>query len=875
MSDTPHVHDDLRKLVGRLHVELVRQRALVASVRPEPGPDSTQGALPPSSAASASVRAAYASTYRGDVARLALEAVRTRSLAARSLLASVATGNRLDDVGLAEFLETMDEAGGHPDAAALAQDCDPAALLALARVLFAQCLLPGDARVAVRLYDFVTLHLRTVRFSAVDWINFLGLLIAQGHTVRAERLLLESGLAGSEPYEYACLRANLQAAATSAPPADPGWLAALNTLFELDGIEPLALEDGEGPPIDRIACMPARAIDGGPLVSVLMSNYGVGETVRTAVAAVLNQSWRRLELIIVDDCSPGDEFEALRKLEDVDPRVKVHRTAANAGTYTARNLALAHASGEFVTCHDADDWSHPRKIETQVSHLIRTGATGNLSRLARTSEDLFFERFSVSGKYVYPNTSSLMFRREPVISRMGAWDPVRTGADTEFYQRMELLFGEKLEILPGAPLSLARTRTSALTTGTQDKGWSAPARRHYRAAWITWHRMLRNRQKKTAQLPSSPRAFPAPPAILPDPPGKTPGAIDIVIVADLRCEALAGPIARELAILADAQHRSAVCHMPALRRSTAGREHTDSRIQALINAGRIAQVEPDEALDCGLVLVRDPTSLQFADHATCRIRPQRVAIATERAPFAAGSRRASYAVTTVSAAAARLFGRRPMWATSSVVLHDRLAAVLPDSILPFPWTPVVKTPPDGERPARPRTAPAITGMCFPDANALWDAWSLNDARLFPTDGPPVSILGGRPSAGPLPGNWTALHADAESRPAFLSRIDFLPFYPQDDEGHVVNSVLAGALAAGCIVFAPVRLAPLLGEGALYADVGDVRALMDAYAADPNLMSAQSRKAREFAAAQLSGEACLQRVRSLLPVADDAGAAPAA
>ena len=60
----------------------------------------------------------------------------------------------------------------------------------------------------------------------------------------------------------------------------------------------------------------------------------------------------------------------------------------NNGAYIARNYGLDIAKGEFVTIHDADDWSHPSKIETQVEFLIKNkdviGCTSRQGSLIQT-----------------------------------------------------------------------------------------------------------------------------------------------------------------------------------------------------------------------------------------------------------------------------------------------------------------------------------------------------------------------------------------------------------------------------------------------------------------------------------------------------------
>lgn len=868
-SRSSDLQGHLRNLVGQLSVELAQQRVKAASNGSAPAAHlvshSPSLSVPPQPTDLPSVVTPYiaAHTTSGCVA-LEREALRTRSFPARDLIARVATRGRCGYHDLALFLEPALSPHNSPDAMALANGSDPAALLSLAKVVSAQRLVSVDDSIALSLYELVYTFFGRDLLGNGDWINFIGLLISSRRADRAARLLEESPLGAAEPHEHACLRANMLASGQAKNSVEHDWLAALNTLFLLDDIEPIEIVSGDRPRIDRISCSAVNQIGEGPLVSILMTNYCVGEALDTAVASVLNQSWRNIELILVDDCSPGEEFTRLQRLEHMDPRVRIYRTKANSGTYTGRNLALSHARGEFVTCHDSDDWSHPRKIELQVLDLLRNDTVGNLSRLARTTENLWLERFSATGKYVYPNTSSLMFRREPVVSRLGQWDPVRTGADTEFYKRMELLFGEKLSVLPGAPLSFARTRAAALTSGTLGMGWSAPARRYYRAAWAHWHRTIRGTASDPVLNPGGKRSFPAPGSILPSPEDTTSTTCEIVIIADMRCKRLVGSIASELIALTEAGIDVAICHVPALRRATAGRELVDPVIQTILSAGRIRRVELDTELDCKLALIRDPTVFQFSDGLDSKIRPEGVVVATDCSPYTNGDHQEGYSVTSVEFAVSRMFRKSAIWRTGNLLARERLELLLPGAVLSTPWHPLSVSSPETQRSSRPYAEPPIIGFCFPDAKTPWKAWGLMDSRLFPRKGSRVRVMGGRVPTHANAFGWDVIPQGEKSDTDFLSTVDFVPYFPQARQDEIISEQLAAALASGCIVLAPPRLAPLLGDGAVYVDVSSVKLMIDTYSGDRSAMEAQSRRAEDFVKEHLAPDAFVRRVRQLIP-----------
>ena len=133
-------------------------------------------------------------------------------------------------------------------------------------------------------------------------------------------------------------------------------------------IEPIDLLPREGvSSYDRLTCslnMP-KVVD-GPKVSVLLAAFNAAETLPTALSSLQQQTWANLEIIVIDDCSPSqDTVRAAERFSAHDDRIKIVRMPQNCGAYVCRNEGLDLATGEFVTIHDADDWSHPRKIETR------------------------------------------------------------------------------------------------------------------------------------------------------------------------------------------------------------------------------------------------------------------------------------------------------------------------------------------------------------------------------------------------------------------------------------------------------------------------------------------------------------------------------
>ncbi len=100
-----------------------------------------------------------------------------------------------------------------------------------------------------------------------------------------------------------------------------------------------------------------------PLVSVIICVYNAGEYLRHAVESIVKQRYEKIEIIIVDD---GSTDGCMRSLNDIGDE-RIRRIAQrNAGKPFALNRALSELRGEFYAIQDADDLSHPFRIEHQL-----------------------------------------------------------------------------------------------------------------------------------------------------------------------------------------------------------------------------------------------------------------------------------------------------------------------------------------------------------------------------------------------------------------------------------------------------------------------------------------------------------------------------
>jgi glycosyltransferase involved in cell wall biosynthesis len=102
-------------------------------------------------------------------------------------------------------------------------------------------------------------------------------------------------------------------------------------------------------------------------LSILMPVYNADKYLKQAIESILNQTFRDFELIISDDGSKDHSKDIIAFFND--PRIKTDHNVTNQGKTATINRIYKSASGEFVTIHDADDFSDLHRFEKQIDFL--------------------------------------------------------------------------------------------------------------------------------------------------------------------------------------------------------------------------------------------------------------------------------------------------------------------------------------------------------------------------------------------------------------------------------------------------------------------------------------------------------------------------
>ena len=139
-------------------------------------------------------------------------------------------------------------------------------------------------------------------------------------------------------------------------------------------------------------------MNSNPKISVIVPVYKVEKYLDKCVESIVNQTYKNLEIILVDDGSPDNCPAMCDEWAEKDERIRVIHNKENGGVSSARNAALEVATGDYIGFVDSDDWIDSDMYEALVDVLVKTGSgisgcfyktvTGDLVNVIKSDFDL-------------------------------------------------------------------------------------------------------------------------------------------------------------------------------------------------------------------------------------------------------------------------------------------------------------------------------------------------------------------------------------------------------------------------------------------------------------------------------------------------------
>jgi len=163
------------------------------------------------------------------------------------------------------------------------------------------------------------------------------------------------------------------------------------------------------------------------MISVIMSVYNAEKYLKKAIESILDQSFDDFEFIIIDDKSQDSSADIISRYSKKDQRIKYFKNRENKGLTFSLNKGLKLAHGDYIARMDADDISHPKRLEKQYTYLQKNNDIALLGTAAYNIDEkgevisnrnvpLSFEEIKENIKMVNPIIHpSVMFRKKDII----------------------------------------------------------------------------------------------------------------------------------------------------------------------------------------------------------------------------------------------------------------------------------------------------------------------------------------------------------------------------------------------------------------------------------------------------------------------------
>ena len=225
------------------------------------------------------------------------------------------------------------------------------------------------------------------------------------------------------------------------------------------------------------------------LVSVLIPCYNAEKFIGETLESVFRQTWRNIEVIVVDDGSKDRSADIVRRF--CRPNLKLVQQT-NRGQTAALNVCLAQATGDFVQFLDADDLIASDKIERQIERLMdspRSVATAEWARFSAnpevaqfTPEAVWQDLDSVDWLAISrADGLGMMFPAlwlipMPLVRSIGPWDEdLSLNNDAEYFTRL-ILAADRILFCPGARCYYRSGVPGSLSGRKTSKAWDSQVR---------------------------------------------------------------------------------------------------------------------------------------------------------------------------------------------------------------------------------------------------------------------------------------------------------------------------------------------------------------------------------------------------------------
>jgi glycosyltransferase involved in cell wall biosynthesis len=137
-----------------------------------------------------------------------------------------------------------------------------------------------------------------------------------------------------------------------------------------------------------------------PLISVALCTYNGEKFLREQIDSILAQTYKNLEIVIVDDCSTDKTTNIINAYAEKDKRIKLFQNESNLGFNKNFERALGLTSGEYIAISDQDDIWLPQKLQSLLDNIKNNWLIfSNSSYLGDSKQGRLLNSFKLPANY--------------------------------------------------------------------------------------------------------------------------------------------------------------------------------------------------------------------------------------------------------------------------------------------------------------------------------------------------------------------------------------------------------------------------------------------------------------------------------------------
>lgn len=163
-------------------------------------------------------------------------------------------------------------------------------------------------------------------------------------------------------------------------------------------------------------------------VSVIMSIHNNQHTVGTAILSILRQSYKNIELNIMDDFSTDQSFEICKEIAMKHKNINLYQNKINLGLTKSLNILIKKSTGKYIARQDGDDYSHLDRINKQIKLLENNNldVVSSRAKIISTNQIIpnysYYLPFKQVIKYKNPFIHGTLLFKKKVLDDLGGYD---------------------------------------------------------------------------------------------------------------------------------------------------------------------------------------------------------------------------------------------------------------------------------------------------------------------------------------------------------------------------------------------------------------------------------------------------------------------